>query len=330
MANTKNYSTREMIIDRCLSSGEAYSRPQLQDACNRELDRRGEKPVTSKVTILKDLDEIQNKYNVVIDRIRRGHTIYYRYHDRGFSIYNSELSENEYAQLTESLSILKRFEGMPKFEWVDELEARFSSNLTRSNRTIVFFDENKYSTGMEYFSPLFNAISKCQTVKVSYKSFRKKDGQVAIVSPQLLKEYNNRWFLFCIDNNYHTLSIYALDRICGIDKSSQSYITSDIDFDEYFDDIVGVSTTPKSCVEKVLLKVNNSLLPYILTKPLHGSQKMISKDDEGAIMEIEVKPNYELEQMILSLGEGISVLSPTDLRSRIQDRIKAMLDNYED
>jgi hypothetical protein len=38
MANGKNYSIREQILDQYLSSGHWYSRKQLEEFCNRELE----------------------------------------------------------------------------------------------------------------------------------------------------------------------------------------------------------------------------------------------------------------------------------------------------
>ena len=330
MANTKNYSIREMVLDRCLSSGVAYSRPELQDACNRELERRGEKPVSSKVTILNDLNEIQNKFNIVIDQVRRGHTIYYRYHDCGFSIYNSELSDKEYSQLRESLAILKRFDGMPSFEWVDELEARFSTNFTSTPRKIVDFDENKYSQGMEYFSILFDAINNRHCINLRYKSFRLDHDLIVTVHPQLLKEYNNRWFLFCIDDKRKIQSIYALDRIKSIERSNRPYLAADSSLNDYFEDIVGVSSSPETKLETIRLQVSAKLYPYIATKPIHGSQKVVSSDVDKTIIEIEVKPNYELEQLILSYGEGMKVLAPNSFRNKIYGRLVKMLENYQE
>lgn len=63
MANTKNYSLREKIIDYYLSHG-WYTRQQIEDACNRELEAHRESPISSRQTIINDFLTIKNKYNV--------------------------------------------------------------------------------------------------------------------------------------------------------------------------------------------------------------------------------------------------------------------------
>lgn len=73
---------------------------------------------------------------------------------------------------------------------------------------------------------------------------------------------------------------------------------------------------------------DQDLLSYIQTKPLHGSQKIKEKSDTFVLIELELIPNYELESLILSHGEGIEILSPEILRNKIKNRIQMTLNNY--
>jgi predicted DNA-binding transcriptional regulator YafY len=100
------------------------------------------------------------------------------------------------------------------------------------------------------------------------------------------------------------------------------------DFNEYFDDFIGVSLIKNREPEKVELYISKDLYPYIETKPLHGSQKVVSRDEKGVVICIEVILNHELEQLIMSYGESIKVLKPLILESRIKERVKKSLENY--
>lgn len=51
---------------------------------------------------------------------------------------------------------------------------------------------------------------------------------------------------------------------------------------------------------------------------------IVSQDDKGAIITIDVKLNYELEQTILSYGEGIEVMKPVELREKLNRRIQKL------
>jgi len=63
-----------------------------------------------------------------------------------------------------------------------------------------------------------------------------------IFHPYHLKQYNNRWFVFGLNEK---LGIAAwnlpLDRIVTIRETSLDYILSEIDWDEYFYGIIGVT-----------------------------------------------------------------------------------------
>ena len=92
-----------------------------------------------------------------------------------------------------------------------------------------------------------------------------------------------------------------MDRIISIEESNATYIDTEIDFKEYFDDVVGV-TVPDATVEKVILKVGPKSIDYIETKALHGSQKIKEKEGEFTRVELDVISNYELIARIMSFG----------------------------
>ena len=72
-------------------------------------------------------------------------------------------------------------------------------------------DKNEDLRGLEYVDPLYQAIVQKQALAIGYKSFRAKQAQVMELHPQILKEYNNRWFLIAF---YKTnLLTLALDRM---------------------------------------------------------------------------------------------------------------------
>ncbi len=330
MANVKNGAYREMIIDRCLQSRRGYSTSEMMEKCNDALERRGDVPITATNTIRNDILAIESRYGVVVEEIKDGRNIRRRYQDPHFSIYNSPLTENEIAQLTQSISLLKRFDGMPGFEWVNELNVHIQTAVNTEVKPIVAFDENRQLKGIEYFTPLFNYINSKQTIRISYFSYNAGKSFTSTVHPYFLKEYNQRWFLFARDDKFKTISTFALDRITSVERASVKYVpNTDINFSSYFDKIVGVSFTPDAEPEEITIWVNKEQLPYTLSKPLHKSQQLKQNNEDGsAIISIKVIPNFELTQLLLSFGERIKVLSPETLKEKIKERIERNLQNY--
>ena len=69
--------------------------------------------------------------------------------------------------------------------------------------------------------------------------------------------------------------------------------------------------------------------PYIITKPIHETQKHYELED-GLLVKIKVIPNFDLEQLILSFGEGVKVLLPIHLKEKISARIELSLSKYKE
>ncbi len=331
MAQVKNALIRQRVIDRCLRSPKLYSVKDMMEKCNIALEQAGYKPVTSKVTILKDLEGIENDFpEVVIVKRKIGRNLYYEYEDKSFSIYNIPLNDDEMAQLAQTISILSKFEGMPNFDWVDELIEHFKSslNIPSTRETIVAFDENFDLKGRNWFARLFSAIASQQALQIKYKPFG-KEMITYLFHPYLLKQYNNRWFLFgCVDG-YTSITNLPLDRIEEISPATIAYRpNTEIDFQEYFDEIVGVSKRGNE-ISKVLIKATNNLYPYIETKPIHGTQRVINREDDSTVIQIEVIINRELKQLLLSYGCDLTVLSPDTLKEEMQADLMKNLEKHQ-
>lgn len=85
---------------------------------------------------------------------------------------------------------------------------------------------------------------------------------------------------------------------------------------------------PEAHPEDVIIKVDAKEYPYIETKPLHETQRKISFSDNEYLIGIKVCINYELEQLLLSYGDGVQVISPESLRERIKCRMTNALKKY--
>ena len=335
MATNKHAIIRYQTLDKCFRNpGRTYYIEDLIDACNDAIyDYTGNENGVKRRQVLDDIKfmESEQGWNIPLDHIREGHKVYFRYENMGFSINNQPLNETEENQLKEALLTLSRFKGMPQFEWVDEITARLDSGLglSKINQQIIEFEQNDYLQGLEYITPLYNAILYKKALNVIYKSFKREVNQSIIFHPYYLKQYKNRWFVFGLNEEFGQITNLALDRIASIDESKQAYIpNTTIDFNEYFEDVIGVTLDKEAKLEKIQLRISNDLYPYIQTKPLHGSQKKKETADFYVLIELELIPNYELESLILSYGEGIEVLSPETLRDKIKNRVKATLSNY--
>jgi predicted DNA-binding transcriptional regulator YafY len=336
VATNKHAIIRYQTLDKCFSNpGRRYYINDLIEACNKSINGfTGIDIEIKRRQIFEDIKFMESAqgWNVPLAHLRDGHKVYYRYSEKSFSINNQPLNEREGNQLKEALLTLSRFKGMPQFAWVDEISARLDSGLglSHNNDKIIEFDQNDYLKGLEHISPIYNSILYKKVLNIAYKSFKQETIQSFILHPYFLKQYNNRWYVFGKSDDSQFIINLALDRIASIQEIKKAFIpNTSIDFSEYFEDIIGVTLSTEAQIQNILLKVNNSLLPYITTKPIHGSQKVKEKGATYTVISLQLIPNYELESLILSYGEGLEILEPQTLRETIKKRIELISNNYK-
>jgi len=270
--------------------------------------------------------------NIPLERCKSGKRIFYRYSDPKFSINNFPMRVSELDKIKAAIKVLQRIKGVPKFHWVQELYLKLDETFFEQfdSPKCIDFENNDHLKSIDVLGDLFQAILKKQVLKVSYQTFKQSKAQTCILHPYYLKQYNNRWFLLGKNPDFETFTNFALDRIVSFEEVDLPFLNTKINFELYFDDIIGVTVPVEAELTKIILHANPSLAPYIQTKLIHASQKRLSLSEEGLLFSIEVFPNYELEKNILSFGEELEVLEPKSLRDKLQDRVFKMIQKYDE
>lgn len=333
MFTTKHQIVRYNKLDKCFqNSGKEYSINDLLEAVNDAIIEYDYNSSGVEIrTLRKDISFMRTVYNAPIEAVRGSNGFYYRYTEKGFSINKSPLNDTEAEQLKKAISILNRFEGSPEFEWVNELGPLLNDkfNLKSQDKKVMSLESNIDYKGYNYITPLFNAIVNKTVLKIKYEPFDKPEYKVTF-HPYYLKQYNSRWFVFGLneynDNEQWNL---ALDRINGdLEKTKNKYKEDVTNWEEFFDDMIGVSKGKGQQPEEVKLIFNKEQAPYIQTKPLHSTQKIKILKDGLLEVRINVIPNFELEMKILSFGEKVTVIAPDNLVGAIKQRAELHFKNY--
>ena len=330
MPLNKNATIRYQALDKCFSDfRHRYYIDDLIDACAEALIEYTGHDSVSRRTVFEDITfmESEQGWSIPLERHKDGKKVYYRYKYKDFSINNQELTADEISQLKTTILTISRYRGLPSTEWLEDvisnLEYRFG--LKSHSDNVLSFEQNVGLKGIEHLSTLIDAASNKQTLSIRYKNFEGKE-EFWTIYPYYLKQYNNRWFLFGWNEKYNSLSNMALDRIEEIKLTDYPFRENkDIDFNTYFDDIVGV-TVPNAEIERqtIRLRFDKKRFPYVVSKPIHSSQEVVSEDD--SIIEINVRPNRELEALLFSFGPQVEILSPESYRQCFSEKIK---ENYK-
>ena len=333
MATNKHAQIRYQVLDRCFCNpGRMYFLGDLLDACNQALMEYDPNATgIAKRQLFEDIKYMESDqgWSILLERHKYGRKVYYRYSDCGFSINSQPLNNAETNQLKEAILTLSRFKGMPQFGWVEELSAKLESGLglTTGAQGVMQFEENPSLKGLSFISPVFQAIVHKRVLNIRYKGFKQKRSADILMHPYLLKEYNNRWFLFGWNNEYECITNLAIDRFLSLKETNITFRPNiDIDFTKYFDHAVGVSIDANRNVEKIRISVTADQWPYVESKPLHSSQRVVG----DGVIELSVVVNFELEALLFSYGEALTVLAPQHLVERFRSKSEAMFRIYSD
>ena len=342
MPTNKNALTRIVLLDKFLADRyHSYSIQDMTDLLNRELPKYGQENGVSKRCVEKDIEYLEynfpelieferysiNSYSIVSDRPYKKRCI--RYADPTFSIFKGKLSEEEKGLLTAALSTIGSFDGLDSFGWLDD----FSKRLGLIEQEPIILMSKNLLENRTLMAEIFSAIRAKSVIKIKYSKFNDNQKREVILSPYLLKEYNQRWYVIGGANDTSKILNFALDRIKSIEiLPGFEYHKAPVDLSERYEDIIGITFLESSPIYEIIFWISDSSAPYIRTKPIHGSQKELRFDKEkvirnkfdvpkgGALFSIECKENYELIRELTSYGE-LKVLTPEHIINRIKERI---------
>lgn len=327
MASTTAYNQ----ISRMLMIDELIAYDNINDYSISDIHKRvSSQWKCSERTIRNDIDFMK----ICLDAPIESTNGIYSY-TRPFSIRKLPYDASQFEDTRNMLGSLVRFVIMNNDEDVSKLYVKLYQSFgfrSGPGSVIDFGDVSCGSWEAVYFEKLINKIVSRQVVSFYYKPFH-LEGRRRKVSPYFLKQYNGRWFLLGA-SDCGELQIFGLERIDfdSMRDEDAAYIEADIDFGEYFDNLVGVTRPLNRDIEQVVLKVDEREYPYLESKELDSSQDEIL-NYEGAepgyvYVSLNVVVNYELRRALLAYGDKVTVMEPRSLRNKMKSDIRKMLANY--
>lgn len=330
MPINKDALTRYRIIDQALCS-KANKYPSLKDLQKIIEDRLGIE--VSLRTIQEDLREMRHNeglnFNAPIEYIKSVDG--YRYTDPSYSITKPPISEKDLKSLKFAANLISKFKDIPYLEDIqkpiEQLERIIEIGKTSgtwANNAIVQLEYPEHSIDNELFKKLINAINNKQACMIKYKAFNKPESRAFKINPYLIKEYKNRWYLVALNVDYNDIRVYGLERISNL-LILDEYHDNQFAHEDYFKYALGI--TVQNNVKPIIVKLqfDNIHGPYILSNPLHHTQKTIKSTKNHLTISIQVYPSAELSMLLLSHGSGVKVLKPDWLRDEIHAEAKKIL-----
>ena len=337
MPTNKNAFLRIKVLDGLLSESvvRRYTMNDLTRLCNEQLERSGERHVGRRC-LEKDIEFIQQQFGL-IERERSGKSTILRYTNQTDSIFNQGISTSEKKLLQAVSRIVGQMDGIEGFEFFDRLKESFDD----TNQALIIFDRNEDLKNRDLLPKLINFIENKKAIKFEYHPIHNKKSNVVELYPQLLKQYNARWFLLGLAMDKKKILTFSLEQIENVQNSSKKFEPCNIDWNEYFDDMIGVTRKDGETTQEIIFWASKRECAYLEGKPIHSSQKLLKKsrtaelqknysvpEDDGKFFSIKCIVNFELKrEMASKFGERI-VLEPPSLRKEIINDVNTMLNRY--
>ncbi|MBB6609989.1 WYL domain-containing protein [Pontibacter sp. Tf4] len=324
MPQNKHALVRMRVIDECLRSKtkKYWSKAELIQRISETKDID-----ISERSLDYDLYQMRHcsqlNYNAPIAYSKKENGYYYT--DPNYSIGNFPLNEVELQALAAAVDTLSQYKHIAVFnefaatvDKVINLVQQISFERPAKGLKFIDFERAPYAKGKEFLDPLIAATRNKSPILLSYLKFDDTLPKERTVSPYLLKEYRNRWYLVGLQHETNNLRKFALDRIHSLRPAEgEVYIHSEgFEPELYFKNTIGISLEDGK-VEQIVLSFTPHDGHYVKTQHLHQSQETLIDDDHELRIKLRVVINYELIATILSFGKNVKVLAPEALRQEM-------------
>lgn len=199
-------------------------------------------------------------------------------------------------------------------------------NLSLKGRILV----DAIPSGRDHLIAILEAMKGNHVVNITYRSFKKSHSYTFPIEPYCVKLFENRWYVLAHNVSYGDIRLYGLDRVESAEVTDETFrLPKDFDAADYFATAYGIVVGNDVKPERIVVRANAHHKHYMMSLPLHHSQRLIDDHDDYADFELFLSPTYDFIMKLLQAGPMIEVLTPPTLRKEMKGWISEMSDLYK-
>ncbi|MCI9845624.1 WYL domain-containing protein [Flavobacterium pectinovorum] len=217
--------------------------------------------------------------------------------------------------------------------FLSHIEILASAELFTSNfedkinpLSLIEFETKAITASIHNFKIVLKAIQKRLPISFMHDSFYHLKKEEYLLKPYFLKQYQNRWYVVGeTDKGYRT---FGIDRIENIKLGTKKFKAKTDEAKEKFRNVIGLNYVDHK-LQTIKLSFHFSQKPYVLSLPIHHSQKEINMDNVDTFdIELYIHPNFEFSQQVLKYGSLVKVIEPKWLAEEIKEELRKGFGNY--
>lgn len=286
----------------------------------------------SRATVMRDLEFLRDQYcaPLVYDYEKNG----YYYSDPTFFVQSVMLSEGELFTVSTIMPLLEQYKNTP-------LESSFKSIMNKItqmlpdqisvdtafiNEEVKFISDPLPKIDEEVFNMIFHATKIHKKIQFDYRSISSQDYKTRIFSPYQVICQKGNWYILGFCHNSDEIRIYALSRMKNLILINESFsIPKDFLLENYIDPGFGIWNNKIDKV-KIELLFSKDVNTYILERIWHKTQECYQTEDGQVYLSFETNQLQETQHWIMQFGSSVKVLNPPELREKIREEARKILD----
>ena len=193
----------------------------------------------------------------------------------------------------------------------------------------IFFEN--VPSSHQFLTTVIQAIRDGRKLKVRYQGYRMEEERTFELEPYFIREFKRRWYLYGHKDYDKDLMphMYALDRMLEVEILPDTFRVPDgLDAKAWFQSIYGVRKYDDMKPQRVLLKVYGKQVRYFRSLPLHSSQEEMEVHEDYSIFSYHLAPDYDFKQDVLSFGDTVEILEPSEFRDEFSKMVIKLMKIY--
>jgi len=332
MPKNKDALIRYRIINRCLIDYKFVSMDKLLEVCREAFDKE-----VARRTIEKDIHDMRfdsqlGYYAPIKFDVYRGA---YFYDDADYSIDKIPLDYRDLEALSFASALLDQYKEIGIFSTFSGAVQKIM-NTVKIHRYLqrhpdarcVGFEHVAVTRGQELLPLLLDAILEQKVLAIGHQRFDADEVHHHVVHPYYLKEYRNRWYLVGYTATRKQIQSFGTERISSlVVLPGERFVRKPFDPEAYFRDCIGVMVADGPAAD-ITLRFTPQQGMYVLTQPIHESQRVVEQSDSAITVTLRLVPTYEFLSLITGWGAAVEVLSPLWLREKVAGILRESLSRY--
>lgn len=184
-------------------------------------------------------------------------------------------------------------------------------------------------SGHQHLTAIMEAMVENQMISITYHKYTSSQPEEFTLRPYALKEFAKRWYIVAYCEERKAMRVYGLDRVKSLAVLDRKFkMPRGYDVEEEFATSFGIYLDQGEPVH-IRFRASEKEAKFLRDLPIHSTQEEVTKDANGVIFSIFVRPNDSLIMEFCKHAGRIEVLSPESVRREVADLFAEALKLYQ-